>query len=330
MADVLSQSEVESLLAALHPRGTPAVTPSEKNGGRISADGFPPPEFQSKELLRALQVLHEGFCRGFGAALCDLLRSSVALRLIGVDRLTYGEFVAGLANPTCFNLLESDGLDGHLVLDMNPSIIFPMVDRLLGGACEPQFSLPNRALTPIELRLVARVTTLAIAELEKVWSALCDLKLRMREVESDPQRVPIVPPAEEIVLVRFEAALGESRGMMHLCIPFAIIEPLAEKLSADPLATTRLVDPGPERSLRTGSPATRVELTVQLAATTLTAGDILNLAVGDVIVTENGQEHGLQVLIEGRPMFLGRPGLYQGHKAIEIRRTLVKPKDLIK
>ena len=86
--------------------------------------------------MRALQTLHEGFGRNFCAALSALLRSIVEVKLTSVDQLTYSEFVFSLENPSCFNLLKADPLEGNLILDINPSILYPIIDRLLGGGKE--------------------------------------------------------------------------------------------------------------------------------------------------------------------------------------------------
>ena len=137
MADVLSQSEVETLLAALDP----AASEGQSSGGgrpredmidaQVSLYDFKRPERVSKEQMRAFQALHDGFSREFGATLSGMLRTIVEVKLISVDQLTYSEFVFSLENPTCFNLLWSAGLEGSIILDLNPSIIFPIFDRLL-------------------------------------------------------------------------------------------------------------------------------------------------------------------------------------------------------
>ena len=118
---------------------------------------FKRPERVGKEQMRALQTLHEGFGRNFGAALSGLLRSIVEVKLTSVDQLTYSEFVFSLENPTCFNLLKAEPLEGNLILDINPSILYPIIDRLLGGGRETG-PLARRPLTEIELRLVSRIT----------------------------------------------------------------------------------------------------------------------------------------------------------------------------
>src|ERR687891_392583 len=149
MADeVLSQAEVENLLSAMEshtaktataapPSTAPSIAatarPPLRPREKVTPYDFKRPERVGKEQMRALQTLHEGFGRNFGAALSALLRSIVEVKLTSVDQLTYGEFVFSLENPTCFNLLRAEPLEGNLILDINPSILFPIINRLLGG-----------------------------------------------------------------------------------------------------------------------------------------------------------------------------------------------------
>src|SRR5687768_13140726 len=140
MADeVLSQSEVESLLTAMesHTARQPAAAQASsspirtaRHREKVTPYDFKRPERVGKEQMRALQSLHEGFGRNFGAALSALLRSIIEVKLTSVDQLTYSEFVFSLENPTCFNLLRAEPLEGHLILDINPSILYPIIDRL--------------------------------------------------------------------------------------------------------------------------------------------------------------------------------------------------------
>jgi len=339
MADVLSQSEVESLLAALDPSAAAAPSPvaaaaaaaqqpSDLLRSQVSVYDFKRPERVSKEQMRALQALHEGFSREFGAGLSGMLRTIIDVKLISVDQLTYSEFVFSLENPTCFNLLYSEGLEGNIILDLNPSIVFPIVDRLLGGGRENTQGILNRPLTEIELQLVSRITDLAIAGFDNAWKNICKLGLNVKQVESNPQIIQIVPPNEVIVLISFEITMGEMRGIMNLCIPFNTIEPLAGKLSSDTWASysRRVADPQQARKLTAGISQAKVELVAELANTHLTAGDVANLAVGDVILTEQEEGAGLTLSVESRAMYRAEAGLFKGHKAVRVTRIVEKPR----
>lgn len=337
MADVLSQNEVESLLSALDPTASTNSGPSRTTSrnadfnSQISIYDFKRPERVSKEQMRAFRALHESFSREFGAALSGMLRSIIEVKLISVDQLTYSEFVFSLENPTCFNLLESETLDGHIILDISPSIIFPIIDRLLGGDGYSQGAFPNRALTEIEIRLVSRITELAIEGIDSAWSNLCEWKLSVSQVESNPQLVQIVPPNEVVVLISFEVTMGETRGIINLCIPFNTIEPISGKLTSDSWSAYKKKSPDlrQQLNLEANVGLSKINMKVDLDNSKLTAGEVLNLAVGDVIMCNKGSSQSLTVELEGSPVFTAYPGVYKGHKAISIESMLAVPKDIV-
>ena len=334
MPDVLTESEVESLLAALEPNGPAATAPA----GRTAADAdgvslydFKRPERVSKEQIRALRGLHEGFSREFGAGLSNLMRTIVEVKLVAVDQLTYGEFLFSLENPTCFNLLRAEGLDGHMVLELSPAVVFPLVDRLLGGGrgAAAGDAPPDRPLTDIESRLVGRMTNLAVAALESTWESLLPVQISLVQTESNPQLVQVVPPNEVVVLVAFELTLGEARGMMNLCLPFNTLEPVAGRFSGDAWSTygKRSEDPREKAVLDRGVSRARVPLDVTLATTTLTARDLAELAPGDVILTECDSREGLELRVGEKAAFRCRPGAWRGHKAVRVTGPVLKPAD---
>jgi flagellar motor switch protein FliM len=328
--DILSQSEVESLLNQMETASKSADGPltsaarlqrSSENRLRekVVPYDFKRPERVGKEQMRALQTLHEGFSRNFGAALSGLLRSIVEVKLTSVDQLTYSEFVFSLENPTCFNLLKVEPLEGHLILDINPSILYPIIDRLLGGGRDPT-PLARRPLTEIELRLVGRLTTLFLDEFRRAWANVIELQAIVERVESNPQLVQIVPPNEVIVLISFEIALGDSRGMMNLCIPFNSIERIGQKLSSNSWVSYGRKGTTPETTERIGRNlrGALVELVAQLAETKISTGDLIGLRVGDIITTEKDINTPIVIQVEGHAKYHARPGALKGRKAIRI------------
>lgn len=328
--DVLSQAEIESLLGASnapaqHARGrspaskAPPLRPREK----VTPYDFKRPERVGKDQMRSLQTLHEGFGRNFGAALSAMLRTIVEVKLTAVDQLTYGEFVFGLENPTCFNLLKAEPLDGNLILDISPSILYPMIDRLLGGGKDSAVGV-RRALTEIELRLVSRITRLFLEELHKAWENLVQLKLEVVRVENNPQLVQVVPPNEVVILLSFELIMGELRGMINLCIPFNAIESISNQLSSNNWATynRRPAPPESVKLLERRLRSAQVELVVDLARTRITTRELIGLRVGDIITTDQDVHSLLPVSLRGLTKFQARPGALKGHKAICIETVL--------
>jgi flagellar motor switch protein FliM len=345
--EVLSQAEVESLITSLQSssqkklaqhdaeaaapltkRPVATAGPTSKSREKVMAYDFKRPERVGKEQMRALQSLHEGFGRNFGAALSALLRSIVEVKLTSVDQLTYSEFVFSLENPTCFNLIKADPLDGNLILDINPTILYPIIDRLLGGGRESG-PLARRPLTEIELRLVARMTRLFLDELKRAWEGVVDLELSVVRVESNPQLVQIVPPNEVVVLISFEMSLQDDiRGMINLCIPFNAIERIGGKLSSNSWTTygRRESDPASIQQISRSLKGSLVSVVARLAETKITTGDLIGLRVGDIITTEQETGSPLVIQVEGLPKFNARPGAYKGRKAIRIEAPLESEK----
>jgi flagellar motor switch protein FliM len=333
MADeVLSQAEVENLITAMEsqaarsaaaqaeagvrgPGGRPAARIREK----VVPYDFKRPERVGKEQMRALQSLHEGFGRNFGAALSALLRSIVEVKLTSVDQLTYGEFVFSLENPTCFNLIRAEPLEGHLILDINPAILYPIIDRLLGGGKDAG-PVARRPLTEIELRLVGRITSLFLHELKHAWDGVLALKLSVDRVESNPQLVQIVPPNEVVVLVSFELVLGELRGMINLCIPFNTIERVSSRLASNSWVTYGKSAASAQTRAAIGQrlDEAEVELVVTLAETKISTGDLIGLRVGDIITTDKDVHQPLDIDVEGATKFQASAGAFKGCKAVRI------------
>ena len=273
-----------------------------------------------------MQTLHEGFGRNFAAGLSAMLRSMVEVKLTSVDQLTYSEFVFSLENPTCFNLLKAEPLEGNLILDINPAILYPIIDRLLGGGREPG-ALARRPLTEIELRIVSRITGLFLGELRAAWENVLDLDLEVVRVESNPQLVQIVPPNEVIVLISFEMTIGEVRGMVNLCIPYNSIERISSKLTANSWVSYGRQQTSPQNTeqIAKAISSSLVELRVQLAKTRITTGELIGLRVGDLITTQHDIRAPLVAMVEGVPKFHVSPGAYKGQKAVCVEKHLKEP-----
>jgi len=333
--DVLSQAEVESLLSAMESTtsqeevaASVAAPTSGAMGGRprekVTPYDFKRPERVGKEQMRALQSLHEGFGRNFGAALSALLRSIVEVKLTSVDQLTYSEFVFSLENPTCFNLLRAEPLEGNLILDINPAILYPIIDRLLGGG-KDSGPAARRPLTEIELRLVKRITDLFLEELRHAWENVLPLELSVERVESNAQLVQIVPPNEVVVLVSFELTIGDVRGMMNLCIPFNSIERISSKLASNTWVSYGRKEATAETMAVIGQrlDGSQVEVVVTLADTTITTSELVGLRVGDIITTSQDAHGLLQVSVQGSAKFRASPGAYRGQKAFQVEEAVL-------
>jgi flagellar motor switch protein FliM len=333
MADVLSQSEVESLLPVVGTgAGGASCQPERDDEAPTAPNGMiddrrlerVSPKRASPRQMRAMRAVHEGICGNFSDGLSRLARAIVDVKLINLDQLAYGEFVGGLENPSFLNLLRADSLEGQMILDLNPSIVFPILDRLLGEVQTPmRGSTARRPLTEIELQLATHITGLGITALDNAWADIFELKLRVTQVESNPQLVQIVPLNEFVVAASFEISLEGLRGIMSLCIPCRMVETLLGAQS--PTDSSSSQKPSGRREARNRESDISnavVEMIVYLAGTRLAADELSGLSVGDTIVTDNDCREPLEICIDGRPRFCGLAGLVNGHKAVRIGRSM--------
>ena len=221
------------------------------SGGYYYKDGHQP---LNREQMKDLQTLHEMFSRKFAARLTTMLRTTVDVKFVNVDQLSYSEFIFGLDNPTCFHLLRVEPLDVNMILDISPSIIHPMIDRMLGGG-EVEWvptlyrQRPKTPLNEGELWLVKRVTDEFLKELKHAWHAwdnMLRLNFSVVQVESSPQIIQVVAPNEAVVVLGFEVTMTGVRGGINLCFQYDFFEKM-QKASLNDKSIDSLLERADEK-----------------------------------------------------------------------------------
>ncbi len=338
----LSQNQVENLLKAMEsveggigapqaPKFSDEESPDQKKSSgrrgnqvaRVTAYDFKRPERVGKDQMRAMQSLHEGLARNFGASISGMLRTMIEVKLLSVDQLTYSEFIFSLDNPSCFNVLKPEPLDGSWILDIAPSLSYAIIDRMLGGEPNPNDTI-RRPLTEIENRLIGRVVRQFLIQLTTAWENIVELRIEVDSVESNPQLVQIVPPNEVVILIGFEVLLGKNRGMLNLCIPFNTIENYNSKLSRNGWVGYGKSKPTNETrgKISASIDAAPVDIVVTLARSKIRTRDLLDLTVGDVITTEKEVQQPLELSIQDVPKFHTKAGAFKGKKAVQIESVI--------
>lgn len=332
MSDVLDQAEVDALLSAVDSGEVRQETTSSAIFSRTRKDlagvevrsyDFKRPERVSKDQMRAMETLHESFARNFGASLSGFLRTIVEVKVATCDQMTYSEFIASLPNPTSFNLLGAAPLEGSLCLEISPLIIYPIIDRLLGGTNHELF-IPQRPLTAIETRLISKITARAIEALREAWLGVRALDFSVTGTESNPHLVQIVPPNEVVVVIGFELKMSSRAGTMNLCIPYNVIEPVMDSLSAQSWFSTSRLKGTEKFGERIAGELGRasMEVTGILAQTTIALADLMRLTVGDIIVTEKPAVEPVMICVEGEGKMLAELGKLKKSRALKVTRAV--------
>jgi len=338
MADVLDQEEIDALLQAVAGGELQDGEEAPAAGGGGTAEGppaeirtydFKRPERVSKDQMRALEGLHERFARNFGAALSGYLRTIIEVKVRNTEQLTYAEFTYSLPVPTSFSLLSVSPLEGQICLEISPLIIYPIIDRMLGGS-NAELYIPQRPLTHIEQRLASRILERALATLSEAWSNILDVNFDVIQHESNPQLVQVVAPNEVVVVIGFEIKMGNRSGSMSLCIPYTVIEPVIGRLTSQDWLSYRRKggQEGHRAAILENLREAKLKLRAYLAQTTIKVGDLVALQPGDIIKTKKEVNADLILQIEGRSKFAGKVGKFRGNRAFRITRT-AKPGEKI-
>ena len=303
MNRILSQEEIDSLIAAASGKGK-----SEGPRGMNAADGvltynFRRPDRVSKEQLRSLHFLHDRFAKNLSTSLSAFLRAMTDVSLVSVEQFAYSEFLMSLPDPTAFYSIGLAPLDGTGALEINPAVAFAMVDRMLGGT--GQTPAPNRSLTEIEQNVLDGVVKLTLEHLTEAWRAITDVRFRIQGRETRPQMLQVTGPNEVVILLAFDISIAENRGMLSISIPAAAIETMEEKVTQGWNRTRR--QPTPQEEARLAANLGRVPLEVTtLLETTMPARELLALRAGDVIALGHSAQAPVEIQIGGIRRFSGR------------------------
>ena len=194
MSKILSQDEIDALLASssagVNERPSGPLDGGSKNG--VVIYNFRRPDRVSKDQLRSLHFLHDRFALNVSTSMSAFLRAMTEVSIVSVEQFAYSEFLMSLPDPTAFYAVSLSLFDGVGALEINPSVAFTMVDRLLGG--NGQTPGPNRALTLIEQNVVDSVVNLMLDNLTETWRPIVNMEFRIQSRETRPQMLQVTGP----------------------------------------------------------------------------------------------------------------------------------------
>lgn len=319
MVDVLSQNEIDALLAALSSGEMDAEElKKEETQKKIRAYDFKRAVRFSKDHIRSLTRIHENFARYLTTYFSAQLRTFVQISVVQVEQLPYDEFIRSIPKMTILNIFEAEPLEGRMVLEVHPNVAYAMLDRLLGGIGTAPSKIGS--LTEIETIIMERIFSRAFESLQEAWKTIIDIKPRMEALETNPQFMQIVSPNETIALISLSTKIGDTTGMINLCIPHVVIEPIMPKLSVHHWFVSQKKSRIPEEveALRNRVHRATLPIIAELGESQLTIQEFLGLSPGDVISLNKPVQDGLSIMIGNRLKYIGSPGTIKDRIAIQI------------
>ncbi len=323
LVDVLSQNEIDALLAALSSGEMDAEElKKEDTQKKVRVYDFKRAMRFSKDHLRSLTRIHENFARFLTTYFSAQLRTFVQINVVQVEQLPYDEFIRSIPKMTVLNIFEAEPLEGRMVLEVHPNVAFAMLDRLLGGAG----SAPSKigSLTEIETIIMEKIFSRAFESLQEAWRTIIDLQPRLEALETNPQFMQIVSPNETIALISLSTKIGDTTGMINLCIPHIVIEPIMPRLSVHHWFVNQKKSRAPEEQQLLEQRVSKAKLPIiaELGSSRISVREFLSLGVGDVIALHKPTNEGLEVKVGDKVKFIGSPGTVRDKMAIQIEEIV--------
>jgi len=314
MARQLSQQEIDGVFK--QRKGRPSQLAQQKS---VPFD-FRRPDRISKSQVRAIQMLHDVFARNLSMSLGAYLRSFITVNVCSVEQLKYGEFLEGLPIPTCVVSLSLRPYDGNALIEMTPSLVFPILDLILGGKGKDGANY-KREITVIEKTLLDTVFRIILNDLQDAWKAVTVINFKIEAIENDPQMLQILSPNEAVVAISIELRVGDNSGMLNLAIPAINIKMIGQKF--DQQWMSRKIEPteeGQSKMLDLLRPA-RFTCDARLLGPKLTVRDLLAVEAGDCLQFDYAVDYELDLLFNGSSKFRGEVTSAKNHRAFSVGRT---------
>ncbi len=315
----LSQEEVDALLEGV-------TGESQKNAEEV----FEPGEVRSYDIssqerivrgrMPTMEIVNERFARNLRLGLFNFIRRSPEVSVSPVAVQRYSAFLRDMVVPSNFNIVAIRPLRGNGLIVCEPSLVFGIIDTLFGGAGKFQTRIEGRYFSPTEQRVINRLVEVICTEYKKAWKGVYPLELEYQRSEMQPQFANIATPSETVVSTAFQLEIGDLSGAVHICMPYATMEPIRDVLYSSTQGESVEVDRRWVRVLTREIQSAEVTLVAELARADATVEQLLSMKAGDFI--ELDHEPRIRASVGGVPVFDCQYGTHNAKYAIRIEECL--------
>lgn len=322
MGDVLSQSEIDSLLNALSSGELDVEDMKETPEKTAKNYDFKRPAKFSKEHLRTLEIIFEHYGRLLSTNLPVYLRKTVQVNVASSETVTFSEFTNALSNPVVLGIINFEPLAGNIILELSPNLGFAILDRMLGGSGIPLEK--NREFSEIEMSILDKIMIACMQLLREPWRNVVDLDPFMERIETNAQFAQIIAPNEMIAIVTLNVRIGEVEGYMNACLPYITLEEIMDKLNTKFWFSTMqsISDEDYAEYIESMIKRTTVPVKAVLGKSIVSVMDFANLQVGDVIRLDSKVDEELPVYVGNLKKFTALPGTNKDKYAVRVMSVM--------
>ena len=322
--DFLSQDEVDALLKGVTGETDEVASGDESEGG-VRSYNLGTQERIVRGRMPTLELINERFARYLRIGLFNYMHRTAEISVGPIRVQKYSEFIRNLVVPTNLNLVMAKPLRGTALFVFDPNLVFLVVDNMFGGDGRFHTRVEGRDFTGTEQRIIQGILRVVFEEYSRSWKPVYEMHFEYIRSEMNSQFANIATPSEIVISTTFSLEFGGTAADMHICFPYSMLEPIRDLLysamQSDQLSTDHRWIVMLRRQLKDAE----VELTAQLASTTITLGQILNMKAGDIIPVDVPDK--IMATVDNIPLMECRYGQQGGHYALKIERFITPSDD---
>ncbi|MGI6452797.1 MAG: flagellar motor switch protein FliM [Syntrophomonadaceae bacterium] len=317
MKEVLSQSEIDRLINNINQ--------GEKLWGQVEVQSaakkynFRLPNKFTKDQLRTLHMIHDNFSRILSNFLSGYLRSSIHLKVVSVEQLTYEDFLVSIPSPTLLTIFKMSPLNGNALLEFNLNFVFPIIDLLFGGAGSRMNRI--RELSEIELRVLRKLNERVLESLSYAWAGVIQIKPEIDSLETNPQFNQIIAPNEIVAIITFSAQIAGNHSTINLCLPFVTLGSVIANLTAQNWFSgqqDKEAANNKDAIIQNRIAQVPLDLYACCGECSLTVREFLQLRPGDVVILDKLVNENMELFVGKHHKFQVQPGVVNNKLAVQI------------
>lgn len=318
MGEVLSQNEIDNLLAALSTGELDMEQMQEAGDKQVKDYDFKRPAKFSKEHLRTLEIIYEHYGRLISTNLPVYLRKNIQVNVASSETVTFSEFTNALSNPVILGIVDFQPLSGDIIVEFSPNLGFAMIDRMLGGQGVPLEK--NRDFSEIEMSILEKLMVICIQLMREPWRNVVDISPVLERIETNAQFAQVIAPSDMIAIITMNVRIGDVEGFMNICLPYFTLEDIMDKLNTKYWFSTMQKEGSEEYEEYIEALIKRIDVPVKavLGKSQVSVNDFIHLQVGDIIRLDADVGSDMEVYVGNIKKFAALPGSSKDKYAVRV------------
>ncbi len=316
MLDVLSQSEIDSLVNSMQ-FGQPGETTKQESGSARPYDFRTANRF-TKEHIRTIEAVFKNFAYLLSNYFVGMLHTSCEIDVLALEEMSFNEVTNSMPYPSIISVINMIQMHGSAIFQISKETACSVISRVLGGS--QSVSADNRQFTEIEMAIMERVIWQTLKYYDDAWSKMVTVTTNVERIETSMQFAQIVDANEAVLVVPLNIQLGGESGLITFCLPRKTLTSQLKKLSPKQWYARegdKNIETHPDHMMRSLS-NTFVELSATFHTTVARVEDVIRLQPGDVIKLDHMVDDPLVVSVQHTPKFFASYGKYRNNCAIKI------------